>query len=148
MAICNELNLTQIAATFYGLLATGMAFMVGRFGTVLQAVYALSGSISGPLFALFVMGVFLPFVNSRVRMRLMFRLLSLIDNILQGAIVGFLSGCSICLCIFIGLIYNPRPKLQLPVYTDECSAEIQQEFSNSSVLGQRFGQDSFDYEPE
>ena len=42
----------------YGLMAIAMSFGVGNLGTVLQACMALVGSMVGPLFALFCLGIF------------------------------------------------------------------------------------------
>ena len=51
----------------YGLLAIVMSFGVGNVGTVLQASMALVGSMVGPLFALFSLGVFFPYATAPVK---------------------------------------------------------------------------------
>lgn len=75
-------------AALYGLSSIGIAFFIGRLGTVLQvwpfiviiviihwelmldyllqASAALVGAISGPLLALFTLGIFIPFGNAKV----------------------------------------------------------------------------------
>lgn len=53
-------------AMFYGLLAIAMSFGVGNAGTVLQASMALVGSMVGPLFALFVLGILYPCATAPV----------------------------------------------------------------------------------
>ncbi len=50
----------------YGLLSIVMSFGVGNVGTVLQASMALVGSMLGPLFALFSLGVFYPYATAPV----------------------------------------------------------------------------------
>jgi len=50
----------------YGILAIAMSFGVGNAGTVLQASMALVGSMVGPLFALFSLGILFPFANALV----------------------------------------------------------------------------------
>jgi hypothetical protein len=50
----------------YGLLSIVMSFGVGNAGTVLQATMALVGSMIGPLFALFCLGVFYPYATAPV----------------------------------------------------------------------------------
>ncbi|CAM6000601.1 unnamed protein product, partial [Sphagnum balticum] len=101
-----QLRITKFIALSYGLLAIGIAFLVGRLGTVLQASYALSGSITGPLLGLFCLGIFIPCANA------------------IGAFVGIILGVGTCLFITFGTLVNPRPKgFQLPVSVDGCSRE-------------------------
>lgn len=51
----------------YGLLAIAMSFGVGNAGTVLQASMALTGSMIGPLFGLFSLGIFFPYATAPVK---------------------------------------------------------------------------------
>ena len=60
------LYINKLTALLYGVMTIAIAFIVGRLGTVLQASLSLSGSVIGPLFALFCLGIFFPFVNGRV----------------------------------------------------------------------------------
>jgi len=99
-------HLTKLLAASYGLLSLGLAFFVGRLGTVLQASIALSGSTRGPLFGLFCLGLFFPFVNE------------------LGAMCGVVSGISVSLFMAIGTIVHPRPKARLDLGTYNCSSEI------------------------
>lgn len=64
----SKLNVKQcFKAMSYGLLAIGMSFGVGNAGTVLQASMALVGSMVGPLFALFVLGILYPYATAPVK---------------------------------------------------------------------------------
>jgi hypothetical protein len=56
----------NLKAMGYGLLSIVMSFGVGNVGTVLQASMALVGSMLGPLFALFSLGVFYPYATAPV----------------------------------------------------------------------------------
>lgn len=51
----------------YGFLALGLAFLAGNLGGVLQAAIAVTSSVAGPLLAVFIMALFMPFTNSKVR---------------------------------------------------------------------------------
>ncbi|CAG2163638.1 unnamed protein product [Oppiella nova] len=111
-------NLPGLPAMTYGLLAIGIAFVVGRLGTVLQASYALSGSITGPLLSMFCLGIFFPCVNA------------------IGAISGLVSGIGVCLVITTGTIIYPRPKgFQLPVSVTSCPPDIISQLCSGYKLG-------------
>ncbi|RWS22244.1 sodium-coupled monocarboxylate transporter 2-like protein [Leptotrombidium deliense] len=76
--------ITKIVAATVGVLCIGVAFIGKEIGTIFEAALSLSGSPMGPLFAVFSMGLLLPFVNQ------------------YGAIVGLISGQLICFVINIG----------------------------------------------
>lgn len=99
-------HLTKFIAASYGILSLGLAFFVGRLGTVLQASIALSGSTRGPLFGLFCLGMFFPFVNE------------------VGGISGIVSGLSVSLFMAVGSIFHPRPKARLDIGTHNCSQAV------------------------
>lgn len=61
-----EMNMVKTIAMLYGVLAIVMSFGVGSLGTVMQASMSMSGSMNGPLFALFTMAVLFKFVNAKV----------------------------------------------------------------------------------
>lgn len=99
-------NVTKLIAAGYGLISLGLAFFVGRLGTVLQASMAMSGAAKGPLFAIFCLGMFVPFTNSR------------------GAISGMVCGVLTSLCMAVATMFRMRPKAQLEVFTGNCSSAI------------------------
>ncbi|XP_015783741.1 sodium-coupled monocarboxylate transporter 2 isoform X2 [Tetranychus urticae] len=107
-----QARITKGLSALYGLSSIGIAFFIGRLGTVLQASAALVGAISGPLLALFTLGIFIPFGNAK------------------GAIGGFLSGLIISLFMALGAVFNLRPKIRLPVSTDNCSYDISLAFGS------------------
>lgn len=45
----------------------GLAFLAGHMGGVLQAAIAVTSSVAGPMLACFIMALFLPFTNYKVR---------------------------------------------------------------------------------
>ncbi|RWS22413.1 sodium-coupled monocarboxylate transporter 1-like isoform X2, partial [Leptotrombidium deliense] len=88
--------ITKIIAALAGLLCIGLAFLVKEIGTIFEAAFALSAAPIGPLFAIFSMGLFVPFVNS------------------HGAVVGLISGQLLCFVInFGGLIFKSPSRLLL-----------------------------------
>jgi hypothetical protein len=54
---------------FFGLLTIGLSFLASKFtDKLIQATGTIWGVIGGPLAGIFVMGFFLPFCNSAVRL--------------------------------------------------------------------------------
>lgn len=51
------------------MLALALAFAAGSLGGVLQAAIAVTSSVAGPLLAVFIMALFMPFTNAKVRER-------------------------------------------------------------------------------
>ncbi len=50
----------------YGVICVGLAFSAEHFGSIFQAAITVVGAAIGVLGAVFLMGVFMPFVNKRV----------------------------------------------------------------------------------
>ncbi|XP_076059410.1 sodium-coupled monocarboxylate transporter 1-like [Oratosquilla oratoria] len=93
-------------AIFFGMLCMGLSFSAGRLGGVLQASYAVNGAVAGPLLALFVMALFIPFVNGR------------------GAALGLMSGHAVSLFVTFGaMTLNVKPVL-LPTSVEGCPANL------------------------
>lgn len=117
----------NFVAASYGILSIGLSFVVGRLGTVLQASIAISGSIRGPLLALFVLAFFFPSCNSK------------------GGVFGTILGVSCSLFIALMTIVYPRQQTSLPASTDGCSNETYLAYGdhNRTIL-----QLPWDYHPE
>ncbi|KTG37782.1 hypothetical protein cypCar_00022382 [Cyprinus carpio] len=109
---------------FYGAVCIGMAGVASLMGNILQTVMscyetlppqaALSifGMISGPLFGLYMLGIFFRCVNS------------------TGGLVGLISGLTITLWVGIGAqVYPPLPEktLRLPLSVEGCVAPYMNE---------------------
>lgn len=56
----------RLTVVFFGLLALAMVFIVERLGQVLQLSMSLSGATLGPLLAIYIIGLFLPWINAKV----------------------------------------------------------------------------------
>ncbi|XP_054159523.1 sodium-coupled monocarboxylate transporter 1-like [Oppia nitens] len=104
------LNITKLIAMCYGLLAIAMSFGVGNAGTVMQVSLALTGSTSGPMFSLFIVGIFYPYATS------------------LATLIGFISGISVSYMLSIGAMIIPRPKVSLPTTIDSCAAHLIQDY--------------------
>ncbi|XP_015795933.1 sodium-coupled monocarboxylate transporter 2 [Tetranychus urticae] len=103
-SVSAQVTITKIIAALAGLVCIGVAFLASQAGTLFEASYSLSGSPLGPAFAVFILGIFAPFVNSK------------------GAIIGYLAGQITCVWIVIGGLVIKRPILSLEVSTEGCSA--------------------------
>ncbi|RWS22486.1 sodium-coupled monocarboxylate transporter 1-like protein 2, partial [Leptotrombidium deliense] len=118
-----RLIINKLVAALYGTLAIGVAFTIGRLGTVLQASIALSGAIAGPLLALFCLGLFFKFVN------------------IKGALCGFIAGIALTTTIAMGSIIHKKPNIHLPLRTDLCPDQNHTIFHDDYVL-------PHEYEPQ
>ena len=59
---------TSLSALFFGGVTIGMSYVAPHMGRLLtQVALSISGTAGGPLFGLFSLGIFFPFVNSIVR---------------------------------------------------------------------------------
>ena len=59
-------NIPLLPALFYGLASMAMAFLAKNMGGVLQIAIAVYGGCTGPVLAIFVLGLFIPFSNPKV----------------------------------------------------------------------------------
>lgn len=50
-----------------GVICVGMVYIVEKMGTVLQLTMSLEAITNGPLFGIFTIGIFLPWIKSRVK---------------------------------------------------------------------------------
>ena len=91
-------------AVLLGILTIGMAFIVKEVGDIYQAAIMMSGAAVGPLFAVFIMGMFMPFMNK------------------WGALAGLISGQAMCFWIVIGAmsIKKDHKLLALPLSSEFC----------------------------
>ena len=58
-----EAMATRILSVFFGVLATGMAFMCTSLGTLISLGGKIFGATMGPLFGYFLVSVLVPWVN-------------------------------------------------------------------------------------
>ncbi|CAG2118243.1 unnamed protein product, partial [Medioppia subpectinata] len=100
------LTITKLIAMGYGLLSIAMSFGVGNLGTVLQACMVLVGSMVGPLFAMFLIGIFFRYSTA------------------PATLIGFILGVLASLSLSIGSLVIPRPQVSLPTTLSECPQDV------------------------
>ncbi|XP_046853623.1 sodium-dependent multivitamin transporter-like [Xenia sp. Carnegie-2017] len=95
--------LSKLVAATLGLVTIGLSFLAGSFGTILQSFYQISGVAGGPVVAIYTMGMFTKFANSK------------------GAYFGVASGLAFGLFVSIGAKIH-KPPISVPkVSLDQCS---------------------------
>ncbi|XP_067672711.1 sodium-coupled monocarboxylate transporter 1-like [Haliotis asinina] len=87
--------LSKVTVFFMGGVMIACAYGVAQLGSVLQATYAVTSVLGGPMFGIFVLGMFFPWANS------------------WGAIVGCLTSLAImlwiCIAAFVKRAFNAIP---------------------------------------
>ena len=95
--------ITKALSIFFGLVATGLAFLCSNMGSLISAGGTLFGAVMGPMFAYTIASTTLPFVN------------------LKGSTAGFVIGQAVNIwLVFASVAYRP-PYKSLPLHTDDCS---------------------------
>ncbi|KAF2354964.1 Sodium/solute symporter [Trinorchestia longiramus] len=88
-----------------GAIIIGMAFLASIMGGLIQASYTVVGVMSGPILAVYLLGLAVPFCNK------------------QGAISGLISGYAVSVWIALGsFLRNTAPLELLPSSTAGCPA--------------------------
>ncbi|XP_045116541.1 sodium-dependent multivitamin transporter-like [Portunus trituberculatus] len=106
LSLTAQARVTKFIALTYGMLALGLAFVAGSMGGVLQAAIAVTSSVAGPLLAVFIMALFMPFTNTK------------------GACVCLLLGTGVALGFSFGATaVGLKPEL-LPSPTDACPPNL------------------------
>jgi solute carrier family 5 (sodium-coupled monocarboxylate transporter), member 8/12 len=91
---------SKIIAGIYGIICIGVAFIAQSFGAILQVSLTIFGTVGGPIFALFTLGMSTMSANE------------------PGAVFGLFSG--IIFSMWIGFSKKP-PAIQLPKSVEDCS---------------------------
>ncbi|CAG7718016.1 unnamed protein product [Allacma fusca] len=98
-----QANTSKILAGFYGIITIALAFMAQHMGPVLQACLTAVGAVSGPLGAVFIMGMFMPCVNK------------------WGAIVGTFTALVAMMSVGVMSFQLDKPFVfPLPTSIDDC----------------------------
>ncbi|XP_071108384.1 sodium-coupled monocarboxylate transporter 1-like [Haliotis cracherodii] len=91
----NMTILSKVTVFVMGGVTIACAFGVAQLGSVLQATYAVTSVVGGPMFGMFVLGMFFPWANS------------------LGAIAGTLTSLAImlwiCIAAFVNRAFNAIP---------------------------------------
>ncbi|KAH6931641.1 hypothetical protein HPB50_026245 [Hyalomma asiaticum] len=110
-----EAYVTKVVAATYGLLTVGLAFVAGTVGSILKAAFAMSGALSGPLLAVFTMGLLLPLSNKKMYSNC---------SGFRAALVGLLLGEAMCLWIVIGSLIYGSPSEDLFTSVEGCEEAV------------------------
>ncbi|XP_041364410.1 sodium-dependent multivitamin transporter-like [Gigantopelta aegis] len=97
---------TKLVVLTFGLVSMCLAYVCSLLGGVLQAAYSVFSIINGPLFGLFLFGMFFPWGNQ------------------WGAFVGCLTSLAFTLWIGIGAFVNKVRTPRSPTWTDGCNWNI------------------------
>uniref|UniRef100_A0A023GNF3 Putative sodium/solute symporter ixodes scapularis sodium/solute symporter n=1 Tax=Amblyomma triste TaxID=251400 RepID=A0A023GNF3_AMBTT len=103
MTEVGALRLTKAMAAAYGLLSISIAFLTGTMESIIQASASLVGALSGPLLAIFVLGIFFPCVKKK------------------GALAGILLAITMSWWLALGSIIYSRDADDLPTSTARCT---------------------------
>ncbi|XP_067672715.1 sodium-coupled monocarboxylate transporter 1-like [Haliotis asinina] len=99
--------LCKIIVFIVGVLTIALAFVVSQLGSVMQAAYSVTSVLSGPMFGLFVLGMFFPWANS------------------WGALAGGLTSVTLMVWICIGAYLNKAASGVLSSFsTDGCNWNV------------------------
>jgi len=74
----------------FGVLVTGCALIVMQMdGTLFQIIYTFFGVVGGPLLGMFVLGIFLPWSNTKVSYFVYYKVLILLIIVEENARIEF-----------------------------------------------------------
>lgn len=105
----------KIIAIMIGFICLAIAFLVGNFGSLVQATIAVSAAFNGPLLGIFTLGMFTEKANEK------------------GAVIGLLTAISFMMWIILG---TPKPPLShLPVTTEGCNFTIAEDSTSIISAG-------------
>lgn len=97
----------KFVSVCYGFLFMLMAFVASvTGGLIIKLAQALAGSITGPVFGVFLLGILVPRGNSK------------------GALLGMFIGTFLGVWLLIGSILYPTSSTPLPLSTESCTADI------------------------
>ncbi|KAL8588987.1 hypothetical protein ACOMHN_065769 [Nucella lapillus] len=95
---------TKISVVIYGAIGVAFAYLVGSLDRVLQASYSTYSILNGPVFGVFMLGMFFPWANS------------------VGAIVGCITSLVFMSWIGIGAFWHKVSTAKLsPVFYTDCA---------------------------
>ena len=107
----------KVLAITNGFACLAIAFLVGNFGSLVQATIAVTAAFNGPLLGIFTLGMFSERANEK------------------GAIIGLVTAISFMVWIIFGM---PKPPLShLPFTTEGCNFTIAK--NSTSILNARWG---------
>lgn len=85
-----QTNVTRLCGVIYGLIIIGLAFSAPKLGAIFLASISMAYANAGVLYGIFLMAIFMPFVNA------------------VGAITGALTAYLVIVTISIGAFINKK----------------------------------------
>ncbi|CAG9796745.1 unnamed protein product [Diatraea saccharalis] len=104
--------LMRAVVVILGIICVGLVFVVEMLGSVLQLTMSLSSASMGPLAGVFLMGIFLPFINS--------------TNALMGGILGLSSSWYLVAQSQVAQAQGSLKFIEKPRFTLNCTYSFEQ----------------------
>lgn len=110
-----QASVTRLCCVIYGTVCITLAYVIPEMNSIPNAIFSVVGATQGALYGVFLMGMFMPFVNS------------------TGAIFGALTGliCTIILSIGAFIDKQARKLVLLSLSVEECPVEDFERFNGS-----------------
>lgn len=104
MSPAAQTSMTRLCCVVYGTICIVLAFIIPEINTISNVASNVIGATAGALYGVFLMGMFMPFVNS------------------AGAIFGALTGLICTIVLNIGAFINKegRKSILLPLSVEQC----------------------------
>ncbi|XP_046573233.1 sodium-coupled monocarboxylate transporter 1-like [Haliotis rubra] len=98
--------ITKLSAAVCGFACIGLAFLAGNFGNMLQLSYIIMSVFDGPVFGVFILGMFFPRANK------------------WGAICGYMASLAFTTWISVGAYVNGVTGPRLPLSVHGCNWNV------------------------
>ncbi|XP_067673804.1 sodium-coupled monocarboxylate transporter 1-like [Haliotis asinina] len=111
--------MSKVTVALSGATIMLLSFLVSRMGTLFQAAAAATSLLNGPIFGIFVLGMFFPWANSK------------------GAIVGSITSVAFMMWIGVGaFVHRAGSSVRSPVFTHGCNWNVTMEtpLDNNTML--------------
>lgn len=110
-----QTNVSRLCGVIYGMICIGLAFSAQKMGAVYNATMSVVGATAGTLYGVFLMALFMPFINA--------------VGVFTGALTGF--SCMIVISV-IAFINKKASKPSLSLSVQDCPVDELQHFYNST----------------
>lgn len=100
-------KLSKFFAVFYGCTSFGLVFIAAQLGAILQASISVAGTLGGPIFGLFTLGMFVPWCSKK--------------GALIGMIVALIFSLWLCIGANIAKANSQIVYPKLPVSVEGCT---------------------------
>ncbi|XP_071107426.1 sodium-coupled monocarboxylate transporter 1-like [Haliotis cracherodii] len=106
--------MSKVIVALSGSIIMLLCFVVSRMGTLLQAAAAATSLLNGPIFGIFVLGMFFPWANTK------------------GAIVGSITSVAFMAWIGVGaFVHRTASSVRSPIFTHGCNWNVTMDTNNT-----------------